>query len=159
MPRKRQAVSRAKRASASGNQKGFFDRLEDHIRAWFSHHPMLYGFIGGVGVVLFWRGVWHTTDWLAGILMSIRMGNASVDMSTFPDGPISLLVGAVLLLLSGLFVSTFVGNQIIISGLRGEKKIEEKTEEEVRQEVDRISEIKKELVNISKRLDKIENKL
>ena len=137
----------------------FFDRLEDDARAWFSRRPILYGFMGGVGVVLFWRGVWHTTDWLSSILMSIRTGNSTVDMSTFPDGPLSLLIGSILLLISGLFVSTFVGNQIIISGMRREKKIEEKTEEEVQGEVDRISQIKKELSRVSRRLDGIEKKL
>ncbi len=137
----------------------FFDHLEDDIRAWFSHRPILYGFMGGVGVVLFWRGVWHTTDWLSSILMDIRTGNSTTDMSTFPDGPLSLLIGSVLLLISGLFVSTFVGNQIIISGMRREKKLEEKTEEEVKGEVDRIFQIKKELSKISKRLDEIEAKL
>ena len=42
----------------------FFDKLEDKTRAMLSRMPILYAFVGGIGVVLFWRGVWHTTDFL-----------------------------------------------------------------------------------------------
>ncbi|MFH0890900.1 MAG: hypothetical protein V1856_02630 [Candidatus Liptonbacteria bacterium] len=157
MPRRKLPANNSHRGESG--LFGFFDRLEDDVRAWFSRHPILYGFMGGVGVVLFWRGVWHTTDWLAEILINIRMGNASLDMATFPDGPLSFLFGTILLLVSGLFVSNFVGNQIIISGLRGEKKIEEKTESEVRAEKAGIVQIKEKLAQISERLDKIEGKL
>ena len=48
------------------------------------------------------------------------------------DGPLSVLIGAVVLLMSGVFVSNFIGNEIIISGLRGEKKLAERTEKEVK---------------------------
>ena len=40
----------------------FFDKLEDKIRGRLSHHPIFYALVGGIGVVLFWRGVWHTAD-------------------------------------------------------------------------------------------------
>ena len=39
-----------------------FDKMEDHIRARLARHPFVYTFIGGAGVVLFWRGVWHMAD-------------------------------------------------------------------------------------------------
>jgi len=34
----------------------FFDKLEDRVRGWLSHRTIFYGFIGGIGAVLFWRG-------------------------------------------------------------------------------------------------------
>jgi len=137
----------------------FFDKLEDRARGWFSRHPILYGFMGGIGVVLFWRGVWYTADWVSGFLMDIRMGNPSINLETFPDGPLSFLLGSLLLLITGLFVSSFVGNQIIISGIKGEKKIEEKTEAEVLGEAGQIRQIKSRLMDVLDRLDQIEERL
>jgi hypothetical protein len=136
----------------------FFDKLEDRVRGWFSHHPILYGFFGGIGVVLFWRGVWHTADWVSALLMDFRTGNTTVDLATFPDGPLSFLIGSVMLLITGLFVSNFIGNEIIISGLRGEKKLAEKTETEVKTETGAIGDIRKELKIISKRLGQLERR-
>ena len=42
----------------------FFDKLEDHVREALSRYPLVYSFFGGAGVILFWRGLWHTADWL-----------------------------------------------------------------------------------------------
>jgi len=44
----------------------FFDKLEDVIRGHLSRYPIAYTLIGGVAIVLFWRGVWHTADILEG---------------------------------------------------------------------------------------------
>jgi hypothetical protein len=130
----------------------FFDKLEDRVRGWFSHYPIFYGFFGGIGVVLFWRGVWHTADWISALLMDLRTGNTTVDLSAFPDGPVSFLIGSVMLLTTGLFVSNFIGNEIIISGLRGEKKLAEKTETEVKTETGAIGQIQKELRQLNRQL-------
>ncbi len=119
----------------------FFDKLEDRIRKWLSRRPILYAFVGGVGVVLFWRGVWHTAD-----VFSL-------------SGPLSILIGAVLLLISGLLVSVFIGDQVIISGLRGEKKITEKTEKEVEEEESTLNKVHNELHGISKRLARLEKQV
>ncbi|MBY0376524.1 hypothetical protein K2P96_00940, partial [Patescibacteria group bacterium] len=83
----------------------FLDRSVDRIRAKLSHHPFIYAFIGGVGIVLFWRGVWHLAD------------DASLESST------SLILGGVILIITGVFVSEFIGKQLIIAGLIGEKKL------------------------------------
>jgi hypothetical protein len=40
----------------------FFDKFEDHIRTHLSRYPIVYTIIGGIAIVLFWRGVWHTAD-------------------------------------------------------------------------------------------------
>lgn len=84
----------------------FFDLLENKVHGALSHHPVIYALIGGVAVVLFWKGVWET---------AVR----------FPilDGPMSIVVSLILLLITGLFVSFFIGDTILISGVRKKKKI------------------------------------
>ncbi|MCX6718865.1 MAG: hypothetical protein NTZ38_00600 [Candidatus Taylorbacteria bacterium] len=44
------------------NILNFFDKLEDVVRAHLSRYPIAYTFVGGIAIVLFWRGVWHTAD-------------------------------------------------------------------------------------------------
>ncbi len=104
----------------------FFDHLEDNVRHRLSRHPTLYALIGGIGVVLFWRGIWD----LSGILI----------------GPwTALILSIIIMLLTGTFVSFFIGEQIILSGLREEKRIDEKTEEEVKREGHDLQAIKKDI--------------
>jgi hypothetical protein len=138
----------------------FFDKLEDKIRAKLSHYPILYAFIGGIGVIIFWRGIWHTADFFTEIIFSYQL-NGSVDIGSLPwwDGPLSVVIGGALLLSTGLFVLGFIGNEVIITGLKGEKKLTEKTEEEVRVETGAIKDIKEEVKEISRHLDEIEKDL
>ena len=92
----------------------FFDKLEDRIRAQLSRMPILYALIGGVGIVLFWKGTWETAElypWLY--------------------GPVSIIVGVGIMLGTGLLVSFFIGDSIILSGFKREKKLVEKTEQEI----------------------------
>lgn len=133
----------------------FFDKLEDRLRGWLSRHPILYGAIGGIGVVLFWRGVWHTADFVSAVFLDWKTGNSTVDFALLPDGPISFVLGSILLLMTGLFVSDFIGNEIILSGVRGEKKVSEKTEKELEVEMGRVARIHDELGAIRKELDAI----
>ena len=120
-------------------RKGFFDKLEDRIRLALSHRPILYAFVGGVGVVLFWRGVWHTAD-------------------LFPilTGPVSILISILILLATGLFVSFFVWDDIIIAGLKEEKKISDKTEEEIKKEGLAIRNIGKDVDGIKETLGEMQ---
>lgn len=92
----------------------FFDKLEDKVRIRLSHHPILYSLIGAVGIILVWKGVWETAE-------------------LFPllHGPGSVLLGVLILLISGLLVSFFIGDSIILSGFRREKKLVEKSEAEI----------------------------
>ena len=116
----------------------FFDKLEDKIRGALSHYPILYAFLGGVGVVLFWRGVWHTADdW--GI-----------------DSIASLVLGSILLLLTGVFVSAFIGSKLIISGLIGEKKLSEKAEEEIESEEAQLKNLQSTLNRVEKKIADLE---
>ncbi len=119
----------------------FFDKLEDKIRSKLSHYPILYAFIGGVGVILFWRGVWHTAD----------------DINL--ESGLSLLLGFVILLLTGVFVSEFIGKKLIISGLIGEKKIEAKEEEELETEETQIKNLQNTLARLEKKLDHIDQEV
>lgn len=113
----------------------FFDKLEDSTRAALSRHPIIYAFIGGTAIVLFWRGVWMVADTLP-----------------FLTGPVSIFVSVVMLLATGLFVSFFIGDSIIISGLKKEKKLDEKVVSEVKTELDILQDIQKRLNDIEKEL-------
>ncbi len=137
----------------------FFDKLEDKIRHWMSHRPILYGFIGGAGIVLFWRGVWYTADLLYMLAWSWPQGLNALDLYTLLDGPLSILAGAVMLLLTGIFVSSFIGNEIIITGLKGERKTYEKTELEVKTEAIATVQAQKKLREVDHHLETIEKKL
>jgi hypothetical protein len=73
------------------------------------------------------------------------------------DGPLSVLVGFIILSIIGVFVSNFIGNEIIIAGLRGEKKFSQKVAEEERTEGGAIAEMKGELKRISDQLEELED--
>ena len=118
----------------------FFDKMEDRIRGKLSHHPVIYAMIGSVGIILLWRGIWIVAD--------------NYNMS----GLVSVVLGTVILLATGLFVSFFVGDRVIISGIKEEKRIDEKTEEEIKKETEEIKEIKTELKAIGKDIEEIKKK-
>lgn len=135
----------------------FFDKLEDVVRRKLSHVPIFYGLMAGIGVVVFWRGVWHSADTLMHYFQNTYGQHESINIGDLPwwDGPLSLVIGSALLLISGTFVSSFIGNEIIISGLRGEKKLAEKTRDELKTETGAIAEIKHEVKRISELLDEL----
>ncbi len=126
-----------------------FDKMEDHIRARLSHHPFVYTFIGGAGVVLFWRGVWHTADIIE---HNSRLGG-------YIFSPFGSIVLAVAILLStGLFVSVFIGDAIIMSGIKNDKKLIEKTIEDIDAERVDIEKVLVAIVDMKKELDVLEHK-
>ena len=134
------------------------DRLGDKARGRLSHYPIIYAFIGGTGIIIFWRGIWHTMDYAMKRLFTVSDNLTSTSLSQLPwwDGPLSILVGAGLLLMVGLFVTSFIGNEIIISGLKKEKKIVEKTEEELEVELKESNKIRQEIYEMDGRLKRIE---
>lgn len=119
----------------------FFDKLEDKIRRKLSHHPFVYALIGGTGVVLFWRGIWHLAD----------------DISL--TSTLSLIIGTMILLVTGIFVSEFIGKQIIISGLAEEQKIEKKEESEIETEENQLKKMQSTLSSLEKKIDHMETHL
>lgn len=124
----------------------FFDRLEDITREHLSRHPIPYSIFGGIGVVLFWRGVWETADILA---------KAHPYFANFFYPPVQIIVSTLGLMLTGLMVSIFIGHRILLSGLRHEKKLEEKTEELVKEEVITLVHIRDEIRALKKEVEEL----
>jgi len=110
----------------------YLQKIVNKIRIHLSHRPFLYAFIGSVGVVLIWRGLWIIAD----------------DM--YIPGWLSLVFGLIISGMTGIFVSMFIGDKIIISGIKEEKRIEEKTEDEIKEEEVSLIEIKDDLEEIKK---------
>lgn len=108
----------------------FFDELEDKVRGKLSKRPIIYALMGSFGVVLIWRGIWTIAD--------------DFEMS----GWASLVLGVFISLITGLFVSLFIGDKIIISGLKKEKRVDEKTKDEINKESLELESIKEELIEI-----------
>lgn len=115
----------------------FFDKLEDHIRAWLSRRPILYGLIAGLGAVLFFRGVWMLID--------------ATELGAWESVGISLVI----LLLTGAFVSHFVSNDVIMSGLKEEKKFVEQTENKMESELATLHDIKHEIQDLKEEITKL----
>ena len=119
----------------------FFDKLEDRVRGKLSHYPILYALVGGVGVVLFWRGVWHIAD-------DLNFGSI-----------ISIIIGSIILLITGVFVSEFIGSKLIMSGLIGEKEIVETEKKELETEEIQLKNLQSTLNRLEKKLDHIDKEI
>ena len=52
----------------------FFDKLEDGIRIALSRRPIVYAFVGGTAIVLFWRGVRMVADAIQFLTGSASLG-------------------------------------------------------------------------------------
>lgn len=128
----------------------FFDRLEDKVRSRLSHRSVIYALIGGTMVVLFWRGVWHTADML--------MNQGGLLGVIFYE-PYTIVWVSAILLMTGLFVSSFIGERIVISGLKKEKKVTDRTEEEVQKEDDKIEILNSKIDLLVKEAIDIKNEL
>ena len=120
----------------------FFDKLEDRVRGYLSRRPILYTVIGSIAIVLFWRGIWHTAD-----------------MFSWLTGPVSVLISVVILLVTGLFVSYFVGDMIIISGLHKDKKIIDKTEKEIEKEEHSIDRLEEKIDSLTSKIEQLEESI
>lgn len=110
--------------------------IEERARKFFEHIPFTHAFFAGIGVTIFWRGVWELLDVLGvGPISSIILG--------------SLILGGV-----GVFIQTFLGNTLIIKNVSREEQKESKEIKDVAQEIkkeeitltvlsEQISELKK----------------
>ncbi len=126
----------------------FFDKVEDNIRGVLVKHLFIYTFLGGTGVVLFWRGIWHMAD-----LLEKRGGFSTVLFS--PLG--STVLGIIILLSTGLFVSVFIGESIIISGIKKGKRVIDKTITDVDNEKAEVEESMAMISDVQKEVKKIED--
>jgi hypothetical protein len=140
--------------------RAFSIKYEDKIRIYLSHRPKLYALIVGIGIVLFWRGVWYTTDTVHTYLNIFR-NNLPIDSvaSLWWDGPLSFVAGIIILFPTGAFTSSFIGNELILSGLRGEKKLSQKTEGEVKTEEQFVGDIKEELGKMTEKVEQLEQEV
>ena len=120
----------------------FFDKFEDKVRSMLSRQPMVYSFVGGIAVVLFWKGVWDIAD-----------------MFPFMYGWPSFILSSVVLMSTGLFVSFFISDRIVLSGLLKEKKLVEKTEAEIREEENVLDIIKAKLDRIENEIKELKDKV
>jgi hypothetical protein len=116
-----------------------FNNFVDIVRGKMSRYPILYAFIVGTGIVLFWRGIWHFAD-------DINIGSV-----------VSVIIGTIILVITGIFVSEFIGNRLIISGLVGEKKLVKKEESEIETEEMQIKNLQNTLARLEKKLDHIDD--
>ena len=105
-------------------------KVFNRFHIFLSHHSFLYATIVGIGIVLFWRGVWHSADTL-----HLYINHYSTTRA---------------------FVSSFIGNELILSGLRIEKKIHKQTESDIQTEVSTITDIKHTISAISHKLEELE---
>lgn len=126
----------------------YFDKLEDKVRIRLSHRSILYAFVGAIGTIILWRGIWHTAD--------ILMGKGGY-WSIFFYEPITIIWAAIILLMTGLFVSNLIGERVIISGLKKEKKVTDKTELEVDKEENEIKNMREKISQISKDIQEIKD--
>ena len=128
----------------------YFTRMENHVRNGLARRPILYTLIGGVAIVFFWRGVWHLGDMLeaqGGILGYIF------------SAPGSLIIALVVLLITGLFVSAFVGDFLAMSGIKQEEKMLKKTEGEVKQDTAQIARVETLLTKLEGEIDEMKEVL
>ena len=123
------------------NIQKILNQWEIRVRGKLSHYPVLYALLGGIGIVLFWRGVWHTAD--------------DLNLSSL----LSLIIGFLLLLSIGVFVAEFIGNKLIISGLIGEKKLAEKEEGEIETEESQLKNLQNTLSRLEKKLEHIDEEI
>ena len=124
----------------------FFDKFEDRVRGTLSNYPITYTLIGSTSIVLFWRGVWHTADSL--------MAKGGVLGFIFNEG-ISLVIVTLILLATGLFVSYFIGDAILISGLKQQKKRTEKTKKDIEDEEQEIKALRSTIKEMKAEVDEI----
>jgi len=124
----------------------FFDKLEDKVRIKISRYPIFFALVGGFAIVEFWRGVWQITDYLF-------LNYLGLPIDGFWSNLISIVIGTFLLLITGLYVSLFISDSVIISGIRKERKEFEKVKIKIENEE---KEILVEAKEIKKEEDKIE---
>ena len=115
-----------------------FVAIEDRARRFFERTPFLQAFLAGIGVIIFWRGVWEWCD---------QSGISPVA---------SIIIGGLILIVVGVFVQTFIGNTLIIKEVKQEEKIEKSAIHKMEGEVG-TEEIT--LVDLSKKLDQLIEKI
>ncbi len=128
----------------------FIKKIEAKVRERLGKYPLLYALVGGVGIVLFWRGIWYGADYFYALFVPGADGGIALGWPSAADGLVSIAIGSVLLLSTGLFVSELAGGETI---LREEKK----EEQVVKKESSEIPGIEQEIKHIEDELKEIHN--
>ena len=81
------------------------------------------------------------------------------DTIPFLTGPVSIFVSVAILLAMGLFVSFFIGDNIIISGLKKEKRLDERVAFEIKTELEVLNDIQKRIGDIEKELKTLKEEI
>jgi hypothetical protein len=127
----------------------FFDVLEDKVRIRISRYPIFFALVGGVAIVEFWRGVWQLTDYLF-------LNYLNLPIEGFWSNIISIVIGTFLLLVTGLYVSLFISDSVIISGIKKDRKEFEKVKTKMEEEEKNLALGVKEIKEIKKEEDKVD---
>lgn len=135
----------------------FFQNIETKNRVFLSRHKFMYALIGGAGVILYWRGVWQTADLLYSWGVEHRSEFWGGLFEIIFSGPGSIVFGALILIMTGLLVQEFIGDDVIISGLKRSKKLIDKTEEEILKELKEEEKNKNLLKEINNHLNDLED--
>lgn len=109
--------------------------IENRARNYFEQFPFVQAFIAGVGVIIFWRGIWEWLD------INQVSPFASVILGT-------LILGGV-----GVFVQTFIGNTIIIREVKQEEKLEKKVESHISTDAVTLEQLSQKIDNLAKKLE------
>lgn len=125
---------------------GFLGRFEEKMRRHLTGHPVIFTLVGGVATVLFWRGVWHTADSL-----SARGGW----LGWLFYEPVSLVLALLVLLATGLFVSFFIGDIMLLSGLKQEKRLAAEVKKEVEAEETEVTSLQSAIAELKDEVDGI----
>jgi hypothetical protein len=111
---------------------------EERARHFFERAPFVQAFLAGIGVIVFWRGIWEFLD----------INQIS---------PItSVVIGSLILLFVGVFLQTFIGNSIIIKNVQQGEILEKRAIKEMKGEVN-VEEIT--LASIALKLDELSKKI
>ena len=113
---------------------------EEKARKFFERIPFTHAFFAGIGVIIFWRGVWELLDVLGvGPISSIILG--------------SFILGGV-----GVFIQTFLGNTLIIKNVSQEEQKESKeikgVEQEIKKEEITLTILSEQISELKKLIDK-----
>ncbi len=132
----------------------FIRKAQIALRARIGKYPLLYALIGGIGIVLFWRGIWYCADYIYAFMVPTAAASSGISLGwpNVIDGLVSIIIGSLLLLSTGLFVTELAGGEMV---LREEKKEEQTVkkestelpgiETEIRHIEDELKEIHKDL--------------
>lgn len=110
------------------NIKKGFEQFEIKTRKKLKAHHFLFAFVGGVGVIMFWYGVWDIT-------------------SKIMPSWCSMIIGMLILIFLGIFIIETVGKEALVEEIEQATKNEKKT-------VERLEKIEAKLEKTEKRLEK-----